>query len=128
MKNVRPLSKARRKAERLQRLGDQQATCLYCGCSEALLLRPVTRAFLEEHHIVGRANDPDATVFLCLNCHALAGEKLLAAGVTMKREPDAMKFAANLFKALAVHHRMLSDASWEFAEVIESHENKERRK
>ena len=39
-----------------------------------------------------------------------------------------MKFAANVFRALAVHHQMLSDASWRFAEVMENHEQKESRK
>lgn len=84
-----------------------------------MLMRPVTRSFLEEHHVYGVANDPDATLALCFNCHALATEGLLQAGVTMIREPDSRKFAANMFRATAVHLKMLGEANGRFAAQLE---------
>ena len=85
-----------------------------------MLLRPVARRFLEEHHVVGRANDADLVLALCFNCHALVTENLLQAGVTMKREPDLRKFTKNVFRALAVHFRMLSEAFWRFASLFDA--------
>ena len=84
-----------------------------------MALRPVTRRFLEEHYLVGRANDATLTLALCFNCHALATEGLLQAGVSMKRERNPTKFARLIFYALAVHLKMLSDACWRFAQVEE---------
>jgi hypothetical protein len=89
-----------------------------------MLLRPVTRSFLEKHHIFGVANDRDSTLALCFNCHALATEGLLQAGVTMTREPDSHKFAINMFRASAFHLRMLSEASGRFATYLEQHEDR----
>jgi hypothetical protein len=85
-----------------------------------MVLRPVTRSFLEEHHVVGIANDSELTLALCYNCHALITEHLYQAGVTMKREPNPLKFAANIFRALGVHFRMLSEACFRFATLLKS--------
>jgi hypothetical protein len=128
MKNVHPLRAERRKAQRfaklLAKLGDHPV-CLFCGCSEPMLLRPITKKFVkkykrlfEEHHIFGRKTDSISTLALCFNCHALITEKLLQAGVSMKREPNPVKFAQIVFRALAVHFRMLSDACWRFANLL----------
>jgi hypothetical protein len=122
MKNVHPLRTARRKAQRLQKLGCEHPFCLWCGCSNPMLLRPVTRSFLEEHHIFGIANDRDSSLALCFNCHALATEGLLQAGVTMTREPDPHKFAINVLRANEFHLRMLSQASGRFATELEQYE------
>jgi hypothetical protein len=116
--NIHPLKTKRRKMQRLEKLGSEHPFCLYCGCSEPMQLRPVTRPFLEQHHLLGLANDPELTLALCFNCHALATEGLLQAGVTMTREPDPIKFAANMFQAFAVHHKMLSEASRRAASVL----------
>jgi len=123
MKNVHPLRTERRRTQRLQRLGCDHPFCLWCGCSNPMLLRAVTRRFLEEHHIFGIANDRDSTLALCLMCHALATEGLLQAGVTMTREPDPQKFAINMFRASEFHLKMLSEASGRFATYLEQHED-----
>ena len=118
MKDIHPFRTAKRVAKRLETIGCPQPFCLLCGCSEPMLLRPVTRRFLENHHVVGKANDADLVLALCFNCHALVTEGLLQAGVGMAREPVPVKFACNVFKALAVHLRMLSEALWRFAEIV----------
>jgi hypothetical protein len=135
MKNVYPLRAARRKAQRLAKLlanlGDHPL-CLFCGCTEPMLLRSITRGFFakhrrffEEHHVFGRMLDSTTTLALCFNCHALITEGFLQAGVTMAREPDPCKLARNVFRTLAVHHRMLSNACWRFAGFLseEAEEN-----
>jgi len=129
MKNINPLRTARRKAQRLAKLlakpGDHPI-CLGCGCSEPMLLRPITkqffenhRRFFEEHHVFGWMRDSITTLALCFNCHALVTEGLSQAGVTMKRESNPLKFAMIVFRAMAVHLRMLSDACWRFASFID---------
>jgi len=91
-----------------------------------MLLRPITqeffekhRRFFEEHHVFGWMIDVGTTLALCFNCHALITEGLLQAGIRMKRESDPIKFARVVFRALAVHFRMLSDACWRFANFLE---------
>jgi hypothetical protein len=118
LKNIHPLKTVRRRAQRLKRLGSDYAFCLRCGCSEPTVLRSICRRFLEQHHVVGLANDPDLTLALCFNCHALITEGLHQAGVGMNREANPIKFASNMFRALAVHHGMLSDASWRFSALL----------
>jgi hypothetical protein len=122
VKNIHPLRTARRKAKRIAKLGSEQAICLRCGCSEPMLLRPVTRGFLEEHHVVGVAHDSILTLALCFNCHALITEDLHRAGVSMKPEPNLQKFAVIVFRALAVHFKMLSDAFWRFSNLFNESE------
>ena len=125
MKNIHPLRTARRQSKRIERLGSDQPICLLCGCSEPMLLRPITRRFAEEHHLLGRANDSILILALCFNCHALVTENLHEAGVRMERERYRKKFAANAFRALAAHHKMLSDAFWRYATFMETEENDE---
>jgi hypothetical protein len=71
MKNIHPLMAERRLAGRIERLGSKEAICLSCGCNEPMVLRPTTRRFAEEHHVVGREHDALLTLSLCFNCHAL---------------------------------------------------------
>ena len=129
MKNIHPLKAAKRKAARLAkllaRLGEHPV-CLFCGCSEPMLLRPLTkqffekdRRFFEEHHVFGWMLDSATTLALCFNCHALITEGLLQAGIEMKREANPIKFAKVIFRALSVHLRLLSDACWKFANLLE---------
>jgi hypothetical protein len=128
MKNVHPLKAAGRKARRLGKLlvkPGERPVCLFCGCSEPMLLRPLTkdlfekhRSFFEEHHVFGWMLDSYTTLALCFNCHALVTEGLLQAGVSMTRETDPIKFAQAIFRAQSVHHRMLSEACWRFANLL----------
>jgi hypothetical protein len=127
MKNINPLRAARRKAQRLAKLltkpGDRPI-CLFCGCDEPLLLRPIKREFIrkhrrlfEEHHVFGRKLDVITVLALCFNCHALITEKLAQAGLTMQRDPDLCAFYRSVLRSMAVHHRSLSDAFWRFANL-----------
>ena len=128
MKNIHPLQAAKRESRRLAKLRakpSEQPVCLICGCAEPMLLRPITKEFFEkyrrvfeDHHVFGRKLDPETTLALCLNHHALITEGFLRAGIEMKSETDLVKFAEAIFRAQSVHLRMLSDASWKFADRL----------
>lgn len=72
MKNVYPLKAAKRKANRLEALLAKlvdHPVCLFCGCSEPMLLRPFTkqffekhRRFFEQHHVFGWMIDAITTL------------------------------------------------------------------
>jgi len=105
-----PARAARRKTELQERLGSEQPRCMYCGCAEPVVLRPVTRKFLVIHHLLGQNHDPDSKLFLCQNCHALAHENLLNASVDLEPEPNPVKRVAKMLRAEAVHLEMMADA------------------
>lgn len=119
MTDQNPIRTARRRVRRLSKLGADFPACLYCGCSEIALLRSVSRRFLEAHHLVGEAHDADLTEFLCRNCHYLATENLLQAGVSMLPESDLVKRTAIQLRALSVHHRMLAEKHDRLAAALE---------
>lgn len=119
MRDQKPIRTARRRTRRLKKFGSDHPTCLYCGCPEVALLIPVTKRFLEAHHLLGESHDPNLTVLLCRNCHSLATENLLRADVNMLPEPDQIKRTAIMLKALSVHHRMLADTHWRLATRLE---------
>lgn len=106
-----PARAARRKEEALEQQGEEQLRCIYCGNTDPLLVR---RRRIEGHHMFGRKRDPLA-VPCCLNCHAVAGERLIDADVPMTCEQDSNKFARAIFRALAVHFSLLAEACRRFA-------------
>lgn len=110
-----PARAARRKAEALELLGTDQASCVYCGNTDPLVVRPRR---IENHHIFGEDRDP-LTIPACLNCHAVAHEQLLDADVPMTQEKNPTKFARAIFRALAIHFELLAKACWRFAKKME---------
>jgi len=64
-----PMDAPRRKRRRQQRLGPD-AICATCGERNPDALLRVDRSLLERHHALGAANAPEATIVVCLNCHA----------------------------------------------------------
>ena len=109
---------ALRQAKRAVRI-PEGSCCLLCLLSDPVCLVEVDRTFLELHHIVGRIHDGQLTVWLCRNCHALATEGLLAAGASMRREPDPSKRVALMLRALAVFLKMLAEAVQRWAALLE---------
>jgi len=109
-----PARAARRKTEALELQGEEQLRCIYCGNTDPLVVR---RRRIEGHHNFGRARDP-LEVPSCLNCHAVAGERLQDADVPMTCEKEPTKFARAIFRALAVHFELLAKA-WRFARRME---------
>jgi hypothetical protein len=118
VKNIHPLKTELRISKRIQKLGAEHAICLWCGCADPMLLRPITRSFLQQHHPFGKDSDRDTTGALCFNCHALATEGLMQLGVTMSRDPNPRKFAINVFQAYGFHLKMLGEAAERFAQLL----------
>ena len=78
-----PIKNDRRGARRERRLGED-AACILCGYRTPAGLRRVDRAFLEEHHLLGRVHDNALTAPLCLNCHAEVTEDQRLHGVDLE--------------------------------------------
>ena len=115
-----PARAARRKTELLQRLGAERPVCIYCGYAEPVALRRVSRKYLRKHHVLGRNHDPDLTVFVCLNCHALVHDEMLPeAEVELRRESDPIKRVATMLRAEAVHFEMLASSKRRQAALLE---------
>jgi hypothetical protein len=115
-----PVRAARRQTEHHERLGSEHAICFYCGFPEPVALRRASRRFLDEHHPVGRNHDPNLTIFLCRNCHALAHEQLLDAGVELKTALNPVGRAASMLRAQAVHFERLARTNRELAALLET--------
>src|SRR5580704_12892412 len=97
-----PVKTAVRGTRRKRRLGDGEHVCLLCGYSTPPALIPVTKKFLEDHHIVGWQRDSELISVLCRNCHALACEGLLQENINMQRETNSNALVASMLDALAV--------------------------
>ena len=105
MKNKYPIRAAVREAKRRKRLNRGYWCCFRCTATlledfipvslDWLEKRGIPSGLLEAHHVVGKAHDAKLTVPLCRNCHALATEDLLRAGVSMKPTADTTNSRRN---------------------------------
>lgn len=101
-----PIRTGMRSSNRARRFA-LNASCVRCGISEPETLVPVRRAFLEAHHVCGRANDDALTVPVCRNCHAVLTERQRAAGVTFEPPPTLLhQIAAALLSLFAMLHEL----------------------
>ena len=124
MSDEKPIRTARRRVRRLVRLGSDHPVCLRCGIAEVAVLVPVSKKFLEDHHVVGNSHDPILTVPFCRNCHYLATENLLRADVSMLPERNPVRRVEITLRGLAVHHEMLAEACRRWADSLECQEEK----
>jgi hypothetical protein len=115
-----PARAARRKTELREKLGDEDASCFYCGYSNPVALRRVPQKFLPEHHVLGQNHDPDLVVFVCLNCHAEAHESLANEVVDLEPIADVVKRVATMLRAEAVHLEMLAKSKRKQAALLEA--------
>ena len=123
-----PIATAVREAKREQRLG-RDAVCVLCGVRDLETLREVPKGspllslvrkiLLEEHHVCGRANDPDWKCILCRNCHARASESQLREKVSLKLQENVLDRKIARRKALACFHRDAARAEDCEAEELE---------
>jgi hypothetical protein len=110
-----PVRAARRKVELAEKLGTAEVRCIYCGCTDPMLVRPQR---IQAHHLFGRKRDA-MTAFACMNCHAGAHEGLRDAEVPMTCEKDPRLLARAIFRTLAVHFMLLAEACKRFAKRME---------
>lgn len=63
------------------------SVCVTCGEPDPVVLKN-GRSLLEAHHIAGRANDPDTSADVCLNCHRKLTNAQRDVGVPLSEDPD----------------------------------------
>lgn len=114
-----PVRAARRESELRERLGCANPSCILCGYSVLTGLRRVSRTWLEEHHVLGRAHDSHVCVILCYNCHAEATERQRDAGVEFRRQTDPIERVIAELRSLATFFEMLAPALQRMAEGLE---------
>ena len=114
-----PARAARRKTELREKLGVERPTCIYCGCEELVALRRLPKTLLPEHHVLGQNHDPELVVLACLNCHAVAHERLSDAGVVLDKVTDPVDRVAAMLRAEAVHFEMLAESKRKQAALLE---------
>ncbi len=121
-----PIGTAIRRQQRQVRLGGGPRICILCGCSDPIALIAKTEDWLERHtlfelhHPAGQHHDPELTVLICRNCHAMLHEGLLQAGVNMRPEPEPIMRVATMLDALAVFFKMFAAALSKWAELLKN--------
>jgi len=123
-----PIRTAGRETRRLERLGSGPLVCILCGYTDPVALIPVSKAWLQEHGVprslledhpfYGENHDPEATVLICRNCHAVVHEGLLQAGVSLLPEPDPVARVALMLDAEAVFFEALAAAKRRSAKIL----------
>lgn len=118
-----------REAKREQRLG-RDAVCVWCGVRDLEALREVPKesslaavirkSIMEEHHVLGRANDPDLKIILCLSCHAIASESQRREVVPLKPQKNALDHIIASHKANACFLRDYAIAEDRKVEELEA--------
>ena len=109
MSTYDPMARAQRRTRLRQRLGPA-ARCLFCGDQELEALRKVDRAWLEQHHALGRAHNPELTVVLCRRCHARVSASQQDDGVPLKRQPTLLETLLAVLTAAGSFFRTLAEA------------------
>ncbi len=106
-----PLQNDIRKARRRRRLGPT-AICALCG--------ETASETLENHHIVGTANDPALKLRVCRNCHAKLTEAQRAAGVDLRHTmPRTLpEVIASVLRALGAFFQALGKKLSEWADRL----------
>ena len=105
-----PIGDAARAAKRRRKV-PEGAACPFCGEQDPGCLVEVDKSILEEHHIAGVANLPDATVWLCLNHHRRLHAGYLDGGVDLTHPAQrfVLEVIAVVLLASAVVFQMLAD-------------------
>lgn len=109
--DIDPIRTAARRVRKEDRLG-KGAACVLCHESDSECLTLVPASTLQEHHVLGRNYDPDATVTVCFNCHHRQHERLMRAGVDLTDQVGGLTRFIHVHRSLAVL----------FASLAESHE------
>lgn len=94
-----PVGAAVRKQRRREQLGESLA-CVLCDVSDPRALVPTDSRLIEQDHLFGRQRDPDTTVPLCRNHHAIVTEGRRDAGIPMQPGPNDLKELALKLQSL----------------------------
>lgn len=100
-----PIQNDARRARRKRRRGP---ICLICG-------GPAN----QQHHVVGRKNDPELMADLCDRCHEAQHELLRTVGVSMARPSECREQDSQYLKGVGVFLCTLSIGCFRRAQEIE---------
>ena len=109
-----PIKNDARRTARESQIGSER-TCRLCQEADIASLTRGPRSLLEEHHVVGQANDPDLTITLCFNCHRKLTERMRANGTSMHTPKTCLDQLVAFLLGLAAFFRMLSEKLTEWA-------------
>jgi len=112
-----PIQNDSRHARREQLLG-REPRCARCDCAEFDALIPTKHRLLEKHHIAGRNHDPDLTLVLCRNCHAILTEQLRKNGADMREQPTLLERIVAILRAIGTALTFIGQALLRWAEEL----------
>jgi len=114
-----PLGNRVRQEQRARQL-PPEAACVYCGQDNPEVLRRAKRTVLNRHEPGGKANDPDLSVTLCLNCHELNTLRQAGFGVDLRRDPTRTmpEKLESVLRGLAAFFALLVDALMSWADKV----------
>ena len=134
----------RRVRRRIRREMPDDAQCFLCGLTQPEILRRVHRSVIEQYprelvpefaerhpdqvrrrlleddHVLNHANDPDLTVWLCLNCHRVVTEARRDTGAETTHDADrhVLEQIEAALRALAAFLMLLAQTLFRCAEEI----------
>ena len=77
-------------------------------------------ALLQVHHPAGRAHDPNFTVLLCRNCHAIATDDQIREEIALGPQPTPQRRHVARLRANATYHRRAAESDDRAADELEA--------
>ena len=112
-----PIQSDLRKRRRKRKLGPNPV-CALCSFDQPEGMKLVPRSFIEAHHVVGKAHDPNLTVPLCKRCHVVITEVNQRNGATMHKTANLLDYAITVLRALGGFFPLLGESFDKTAERL----------
>jgi len=112
-----PMQSDRRKRHWKKKFGPNPV-CILCrfNLPEGFILVPWS--LIEAHHVAGRAHEPDLTVPVCKNCHAILTELNRCNGATMQQTANLLEYIITVLRALGGFFPILGESFAQTAERL----------
>ncbi len=92
--------------------------CVLCRIRSAEVLMKVHWSLVHSHHVLGKNNDPNVTVPVCLNCHAILTEMNRRYGVSMETPANLLEHLIAVLRALGVFLPVLGESLFKLADQL----------
>jgi hypothetical protein len=90
-----------------------------CRIKSAEVLMKVHWSLVQSHHVLGKNNDPNVTVPVCLNCHAILTEMNRRYGVSMETPANLLEHLVAVLRALGVFLPVLGESLFRLADQVD---------
>lgn len=110
-------AKAQLRREKLNDRLSENPGCSCCGHSAPEALVSVRLAWLEKHHVVGKANDPEFPVEICRNCHAVVTARALDVGASMNPPDTVLDLFVAIMRGLGSFLKFAGEKMLEWADT-----------